>query len=106
MPAIHYTQAFDPKDIDFMAIAYEGACKAVGLVDAKDPRAVIMAQKIIDAAQRGERDPARLREEALAALATRVGCRNQPECRLTDESDRLLTHVDANARGADSQCQL
>jgi hypothetical protein len=44
--------------------------QSVGLVDAKDPRAVILARKIIDAAKRGERDPALLREQGLASCSS------------------------------------
>jgi hypothetical protein len=59
---------FEPKDIEFLATAYEDARQAAGLVDANDPRAVILARKIIDAARRGVRDPALLREQGLTAL--------------------------------------
>jgi hypothetical protein len=72
---------FGPQEIEFMAKAYEDACRASGLVDAKDPRAEIIARKIIEGAQQGERDPTRLRDQALAALSTHA-VRQPPETSL------------------------
>jgi hypothetical protein len=39
------------------------------IVDRADPRAEFVAKKIIEFAQRGERDPIRLREHAVRSLS-------------------------------------
>ncbi len=52
-----------------MAEAFDAACRE--LDDAGQPAVVheVLARRIIDAARKGERDPTRLRDVALAALA-------------------------------------
>jgi hypothetical protein len=60
---------FDPVALAAMAEAFDGAyCKA--LDDTGQPKIVLelIAQRIIDAASRGERDPVRLVEVALPWL--------------------------------------
>jgi hypothetical protein len=56
---------FDPEMLAAMAEAFDAAYKA--LDDARQPKMVleIIAQRIIEAARRGERDPARLIKAAL-----------------------------------------
>jgi hypothetical protein len=51
-----------------LADAFAGACK--GLHDSGQPAVVyeVIARRIIDAAEKGERDPVRLRDIGLAAL--------------------------------------
>lgn len=51
-----------------MARAYEGALVALRLTDRQDPFTEIVAKKIIEIAETGERDPDRLRERALEEL--------------------------------------
>jgi hypothetical protein len=60
--------AFGPDEIAVMMAAFEEALRELGLTDRKDPAALMVAERIIEAAKRGERDPARLREAALKRL--------------------------------------
>jgi hypothetical protein len=60
--------AFEPEVIAVMSEAFEAACKE--LDEAGQPKVAreVIAGRIIAAARIGERDPARLREAALAGL--------------------------------------
>jgi hypothetical protein len=68
---------FDDEATRLMGEAFDAACKE--LHDARQPAVVheviakriheVIAKRIINAARRGERDPARLRDVALMALA-------------------------------------
>jgi len=49
-------------------MAYEGALSVLGLADRTDPITEIIAKKIIEVAQSGERDPLRIRARAIAEL--------------------------------------
>lgn len=60
--------AFGPEEINFMTTAYEDALRVLGLTDRADPLTEILAKKIIEIAQTGERDPARIRAQAVAAI--------------------------------------
>jgi hypothetical protein len=68
MPIRSFIQpgAFDPEAIAAMSEAFEAACNE--LDEAGQPKAApeVIATRIIAAARRGERDPARLRAAALA----------------------------------------
>ena len=59
---------FDDEATRLMGEAMDGACE--GLRDTGQPALVreIIAKRIIEAAKKGERDPARLRAAGLAAL--------------------------------------
>jgi len=61
-------KAFEPEAIATMTDAYADVCRALGLPDGDYPQTNVVAKKIIEFAQRGERDPARLRECVLQAL--------------------------------------
>jgi hypothetical protein len=61
--------AFGPDEIRVLTIAYEEALRTLRLKDRADPATEMIAKKIIELAQRGERDPARLREHALRCLS-------------------------------------
>jgi hypothetical protein len=69
MPIVRLTKdsAFAPEEIRLLVAAFESACRASGLADPTNPRRDIVAQKIIEAAQRGERDAGRLRECGIMA---------------------------------------
>ena len=54
-------QAFEPETIQDMTAAYEAVCKALGLNVGDDPATRMVAEKIIELAQRGIRDAATLR---------------------------------------------
>ena len=60
--------AFEPETIATMTSAYAEVCRALGLEDSDQPEANAVARKVIEFAQRGERDPVRLREYVLQAL--------------------------------------
>jgi hypothetical protein len=59
---------FDPEALAAMGVAFDAACKA--LEDTGQPQIVreVIAERIIAAANAGERDPVRLREAALPWL--------------------------------------
>jgi hypothetical protein len=61
-------QAFDPAHIEAMAYAFEAACVELRIAGTDDPRREMIAQKVIECAQRGERDPLRLQAMVLADL--------------------------------------
>ena len=60
--------AFGPDEIRRMTTAYEDALRVLGLVDRTDPVTEIVAKKVIEIAQTGERDPFRIRARAVADL--------------------------------------
>jgi hypothetical protein len=59
---------FEPEAIATMTSAYTDVCRSLGLRDRDQREANIVAKKIIEFAQRGERDPERLRDSVLQAL--------------------------------------
>jgi hypothetical protein len=61
-------KAFEPEIIATMTATYTEVCQALGVSDRDRPRADAVAKKVIEFVQRGERDPARLREHVLHAL--------------------------------------
>jgi hypothetical protein len=60
--------AFDPEAIAAMAAAFEATLAELCLADRSDAMTEIVAKRIIQFAQEGERDPIRLRELALKSL--------------------------------------
>ena len=60
--------AFDPEAVKALAVAYDDACAVLHVIDRADPRTTIVAKKIIEHAQQGERDPIRLREAVLTEM--------------------------------------
>jgi len=60
--------AFGPEEIERMTTAYEDALRVLRLTDRADPLTEILAKKIIEIAQTGERDPARICANAVAAI--------------------------------------
>jgi hypothetical protein len=56
---------FNPEQIELMASAYEGALIDLKMKDREDPLTELIAKKVIEYAQRGERDPTRLREHVV-----------------------------------------
>jgi hypothetical protein len=61
--------AFDPDAVKALTTAYEDVLAALSLERRTDPLTQMIAGKIIEHAQRGERDPIRLREIVLKELA-------------------------------------
>lgn len=62
-------KAFGPEAIAIMTSAYDDVCRMLGVRDRDDLEANAVAEKVIEFAQRGERDPIRLRQLVLQALA-------------------------------------
>ena len=58
-------QAFDPEIIETMSAAYLAACDALHLKVGDDPTTRVVAEKVINLAQRGIRDPIMLRTMTL-----------------------------------------
>jgi hypothetical protein len=56
---------FDDAATLAMGEAFDRTCKSIRIVGATDPVREIIAKQIIDAAKNGERDPARLYDQAL-----------------------------------------
>ena len=65
---LEYHDAFSPEDVKILVAAYEDTLRALKLTDRKDPRAIAVAKLIIEFANGGERDPARLRDLVLKTL--------------------------------------
>jgi hypothetical protein len=70
MPIVRLLQykEFGPEDIKVITAAFEDALSSLGLVDRADPLTEIVAKKIIECAQTGERDPIRLRDYTIQSL--------------------------------------
>lgn len=70
MPIVRLTKdgPFEPDEIRLMTDAFEDACRVLGFSDPTNPWRDIVAKKIIEAAQAGERDQDKLRECGLNAL--------------------------------------
>ena len=60
---------FDPARVNEIVAAFEDACRAVAEQPPTDKIREILAKSITEAAQRGEWDRVKLRDEALAYLA-------------------------------------
>ena len=60
-----YGQAFDPEAIRDMSLAFESVCEALGLKTTDDPATRLVAEKVIELAQRGVCDVANLRTMTL-----------------------------------------
>jgi hypothetical protein len=58
-------QAFEPEVIEIMSAAYVAACDALRLKVGDDPATRLVAEKVIELAQRGIRDPIMLRTMTL-----------------------------------------
>ena len=61
-------QSFGPEDIEILSNAFEEAVRELRLVDRTDPATQLVAKRIIELAQQGERDPIRLREGAVKGI--------------------------------------
>jgi hypothetical protein len=60
--------AFTPDEIKLLVTAFEEALLELQLKDRDDPATLLVAKRIIALAQRGERDPIRLRDGAVAGI--------------------------------------
>lgn len=62
-------QAFEPEAVREMSLAFEGACEALGLRIREDPATHLVAEKVIELAQRGVRGVDELRTMTLREFA-------------------------------------
>jgi hypothetical protein len=60
---------FDPDLVAVMVTAFEDALRELGLSDRADPATELVARKVIELAETGERDPARLRDQVVKSLS-------------------------------------
>ena len=65
---LYKNKAFEPEAVTMTTHAYAGVCRKLGLSEGDRPEVNAVAKKVIEFAQRGERDPVRLREHVLQAL--------------------------------------
>jgi hypothetical protein len=65
----HSQAFFEPEAITVMTTAFEQTLHTLGLVDYTGLASEIVAKKIIELAQQGERDPIRLRDRAVQSLS-------------------------------------
>ena len=61
--------AFGPDEIRVLTAAFEDTLRTLRLANRGDPVPEIIARKIIELAQQGERDPVQLRERAIVFLS-------------------------------------
>ena len=64
----HQQEAFGPDAVAVLAVALEDALHQLRLVDRNDPAVTMVAKRIIELARQGERDPIRLREQAVQSF--------------------------------------
>jgi len=60
--------SFGPDEVNILVRAFEEALQELRLVDRNDPIANLVAKRLIELAQSGERDPVQLREGAVKGI--------------------------------------
>ena len=70
-------QAFGPEVINAMTTAFEDILRLLRLTDRTDPLATLIARRIIEVAQAGERNPDRIQHRVLQSDA--LDCRRQAD---------------------------
>jgi hypothetical protein len=65
------TGTFEPEQVTILGDVFEDVLQALRLVDRHDPLTEMVAKKVIELAQTGERDPARLKHLTLEAFEER-----------------------------------
>ena len=55
-------KVFSPEDVEALSNVFEDTLQTLGVVDRKSPITTLVAHKIIELAQTGERDPTRLKQ--------------------------------------------
>jgi len=73
LPFIRSETAFDDSTTRSMGVAFDAACTEFRDTDLTNLTREIIAERIIQAAKRGERDPERLCRVAVAALRGKTG---------------------------------
>ncbi|MFZ1096886.1 MAG: hypothetical protein WAN75_47990 [Xanthobacteraceae bacterium] len=69
--------SFEPEEVKVLLTAFDAALRELGLARS-DPAALLVAKRIMALARRGERDPTRLREDAVKGLRQLLGVANAP----------------------------
>ena len=67
-PAERQQEVFGPDTVAVLAVALEDTLRQLRLVDRNDPAVTIVAKTIIELAKRRERDPIRLRDQAIQSF--------------------------------------
>ena len=67
-PAEREQEIFGPDTVAALAVALEDTLRQLRLVDRNDPAVTMVAKTIIELARRGERDPVRLRDQAIQSI--------------------------------------
>jgi hypothetical protein len=65
---LYKNKPFEPDAVAAMTRAYADICRELGLSEHDRPEIHAVAKKVIEFAQRGDRDPVRLRDHVLQAL--------------------------------------
>ena len=92
--------SFDPEAISIISAAFEKACDALGLSNRRDALTELLAKKVIEAAQSGERDPLRIYQVAMDSLSeTALG---YPGWLVGSRKSAELTHELCGARRSSS----
>jgi|HubBroStandDraft_5_1064220.scaffolds.fasta_scaffold386224_1 hypothetical protein len=65
---LYKNRAFEPEAITVMTDAYAEVCRTLGLGERENADTRKVAKTVIEFAQRGVRDPTRLRDRVLSAL--------------------------------------
>ena len=65
---LYKNRAFEPEAINVMTDAYAEVCRRLGVSERDDQGTRKVAKAVIEYAQRGVNDPARLRDRVLQAL--------------------------------------
>ena len=60
--------AFEPEHIEAMSTAFDELCRELELAQLDDPLRALVARQVIEFARRGERDPAKLKSQVMAAI--------------------------------------
>ena len=63
-------EVFEPEDVELLAVVYEDVAKMLGVTDQNAPIRELIARKLIELAQAGERDAESLKELTLEAVQT------------------------------------
>jgi hypothetical protein len=63
-------EVFEPEDLRLLATVYEDTAKTLGVTDQNGPVRELIARKLIELAEAGERDPDSLKELTVDAVRT------------------------------------
>ena len=68
VPVESEQETLGPNTIEVLVVAFEDTLRQLRFVDRNDPAMTPVAKKIIELAKRGERDPIRLRDQAIQSF--------------------------------------